>query len=154
MLAFKSLERRLIVLLALPLTLFLLVIGYSATGSFRTVIQGMAGDRHPAPGAGRPPVGHASPCADAMDGDLRPAGQDPRGQEIQRWLLQQIQSQPGVSQVNLSWEKPAEIKGSMSVADRSVIMSPLGYFYPSDAKTVGLRGSSWIGPERRWAGWK
>ena len=68
------------------------------------------------------------------------AGQDPQGKEIQGWLLQQIKSQPGVTQVNLTWEKAAGTKGRTDLAARSAKMSSIGYFYPPDGKTVGLRG--------------
>lgn len=141
MLAFKSLERRLIALLVLPVTLFLLVIGVFG---YR-FIQGLLFKEWQ-----EIAILRLERAAHQLDMRLHAqmqwmetfarAGQDPRGQEIQRWLLQQITSQPGVSQVNLSWEKAATIKGSMVVPDRSVEMSPISYFYPSDAKTVGLRG--------------
>jgi hypothetical protein len=54
--------------------------------------------------------------------------------------LEQIKGQPGVSLVNLSWKQASESKGHATIPDRSAEMSPIGYFYPSDGKTVGLRG--------------
>ncbi|MFZ5448022.1 MAG: adenylate/guanylate cyclase domain-containing protein [Thermodesulfobacteriota bacterium] len=68
------------------------------------------------------------------------AGQDRQGPEIHHWLLQQLKSQPGVSQVNLTWGKTAESKDHPSALNRSAAISSIGYFYPPDRKSVGLRG--------------
>ena len=68
------------------------------------------------------------------------AGRNPHGKEIQRWILQQIKSQPDVRQVNLTWKKAPENENRSTVLEQSAIMSPIEYFYPTDGKTVGLRG--------------
>lgn len=141
MFAFKTLERRLIVLLVVPVTLFLLVLGIFGYRFIQGILfkewQEIA-------------ILRLERAAHQLDMRLHGqmqwmetfarAGQDSQGNEIQRWLLRQIKSQPGVSQVNLAWEKAAMIKGRTAVPDRSVEMSPIGYFYPPDGKTVGLRG--------------
>jgi adenylate cyclase len=141
MFAFKTLEQRLVVLLVVPVTLFLLVIGVFGYRFIQGLLfkdwQEIA-------------ILRLERAAHQLDMRLHGqmqwmetfarAGQDPQGQEIQRWLLQQIKSQPGVSQVNLTWEKAAMSNGRATVPNRSAEMSPIGYFYPPDAKTVGLRG--------------
>ena len=141
MLTFKTLQRRFIFLLLVPVTLFLLgfgVLGYRFIQNILfTEWQEIA-------------ILRLERAAHQMDMRLHGqmqwmetfarAGQDPQGEEIQGWLLAQIESQPGVSQVNLSWEKAAGTKSRTAVPDRSAEMSPIGYFYPPDGKTVGLRG--------------
>ena len=141
MFAFKSLQRRLTVLLLVPVTLFLLVIGVFGYRFIQGLLfkdwQEIA-------------ILRLERAAHQLDMRLHSqiqwmetlarAGQDPRGQEIQRWLLQQIKSQPGVRQVNLTWENAAGTNGRATVPNRSAKMSPIGYFYPPDGKTVGLRG--------------
>jgi adenylate cyclase len=141
MFAFKTLERRLVVLLVLPVTLFLLVIGVFG---YR-FIQGLLFKDWQEIAILR--LGRAAHQLDMrLHGQMQwmetfaRAGQDPRGQEIQRWLLQQIKSQPGVRQANLTWKKAPEPRGRRTLPQRSAKMSPIGYFYPSDVKTVGLRG--------------
>jgi len=141
MFAFKSLQQRLIVLLVVPVTMFLLIIGIFGYRFIQGLLfkdwQEIA-------------ILRLERAAHQLDMRLHGqmqwmetfarAGQDPRGEEIQRWLLQQIKSQPGVSQVNLTWEKAAMSNGRATVPNRSAKMSPIGYFYPPDGKTVGLRG--------------
>ncbi|MDP2046224.1 MAG: hypothetical protein Q8L00_08440, partial [Deltaproteobacteria bacterium] len=141
MFAFKSLQQRLIVLLVVPVTMFLLIIGIFGYRFIQGLLfkdwQEIA-------------ILRLERAAHQLDMRLHGqmqwmetfarAGQDPRGEEIQRWLLQQIKSQPGVSQVNLTWEKAAGTDGRATVPNRSAEMSPIGYFYPPDGKTVGLRG--------------
>jgi hypothetical protein len=79
MFAFKTLGRRLIVLLVLPVTMFLLIIGVFGYRFIQGLLfkdwQEIAILR---PGTGRPPVGHAPPWADAMDGDLCSSQARPR----------------------------------------------------------------------------
>ncbi len=138
---FKTLERRLIVLLVVPVTLFLLVLGVAGyrftSGLLFKEWQDTA-------------VLRLERAAHQMDMRLHGimqsmemfarAGQGPHGQEIQRWLLAQIKAQPGVSQVFLTWKKAPQTKGRRTMPKRSAEMSHIGYFYPSDSKIVGLRG--------------
>ena len=112
MFAFKTLERRLIVLLVVPVTLFLLVIGVFG---YR-FIQGLLFKEWQEIAILR--LERAAHQLDMrLHGQMQwmesfaRAGQDPQGQEIQGWLLQQIKSQPGVTQVNLTWKKAAGTKG-------------------------------------------
>jgi class 3 adenylate cyclase len=140
MFAFKSLQQRLIVLLVVPVTLFLLVIGVFG---YR-FIQGLLFKDWQEIAILR--LERATHQLDMRLHGIRQwmemfarAGQDPRGQDIQRWLLQQMQAQTGVRQVYLTWKQTPQTKGRKAVPPRSVEIS-IEYFYPSDAKTVGLRG--------------
>lgn len=55
-------------------------------------------------------------------------------QEAQDWALEQLRQQEGVSQVTVTWQDP-EAPGFRPVEK----ISPPGYFYPEDKKTVGLK---------------
>jgi hypothetical protein len=97
MFAFKTLQRRLTILLVAPLTLFLLGFGFFG---YR-FIQGLLFEewREVA-------ILRLQRAAHQMDmrlheqmhwmGLFAQAGQDPQGQMIQSWILQQLQAQPGV----------------------------------------------------------
>jgi class 3 adenylate cyclase len=141
MFAFKTLERRLIILLVVPVTLFLLVIGVLGYRFIQGILlkewQEIA-------------ILRLERAAHQMDMKLHDqmgwmaafarAGQDPRGVEIQRWLFKQIKTRPGVSQVNLTWEKTAETGGGGTTPEGSAAMSPIRYFYPPGGKSVGMQG--------------
>ncbi len=141
MFAFKTLERRLIVLLVLPMTLFLLIIGVFGYRFIQGILFKQWQDIA---------ILRLERAAHQLDmrlyGEIQwmemfaRAGQDPRGQEIQRWLLQKMKSQPGVRQVYLTWLKAPETRRRGTLPPRCAKMSPTEYFYPSDAKTVVLRG--------------
>ncbi len=73
-----------------------------------------------------------------MDGDVRPGGQDPRGQDIQRWLMQQLKASLGSAR-STDLEAGAPDQGPQGCPQRSAEIS-IEYFYPSDANTVGMRG--------------
>ena len=143
MIAFKTLQRRLIVLLVVPVTLFLLVLGVFGYRFIQGHLSSKSGRRSPFCAWSGPPTRWICGSMNRCNG-WRPSpgpGKTPKEQEIQRWLLQQIKSQPGVSQVNLTWEKAARTKGWRDLSrNRSAEMSPIEYFYPPDGKTVGLRG--------------
>jgi class 3 adenylate cyclase len=142
MFAFKTLERRLIVLLVIPVTLFLLVLwvaGYRFTSSLLfkewqdIAILRLERDAHQ--------------MDMRLNGQIKwmeefaRAGQGPQGQEIQSWLLAREKTQAGVVQVNLAWNKAAEPQSPAVVPERSAGISSLGYFYPPDGKTVGIAGN-------------
>jgi adenylate cyclase len=141
MFAFKTLERRLIVLLVIPVTLFLLVMG--ALGY--SFIQGILFKEWQEIAILR--LKRAAHLTDMrlesqrrwMESFAR-AGQDPRGPEIQGWLVQQMKSQPGVTQVKVIWENSPQSAGPAAKPARSAEMSPVEYVYPPGEKTVGLRG--------------
>jgi adenylate cyclase len=141
MFTFKTLERRLMILLVIPVTVFLLVIG--AFG-YR-FIQGILFKEWQEIAILR--LARAAHLMDmrlerqiqGMESFAR-AGQDPHGPEIQGWLLQQMKSQPGVTQVKLLWANAVEAVGPTAMPARSASMSAVDYFYPPDGKTVGLRG--------------
>ncbi|MFH1596478.1 MAG: adenylate/guanylate cyclase domain-containing protein [Pseudomonadota bacterium] len=141
MFKFMTLERRLIILLVVPVTLFLLVIGIFGYRFIQGILlkewQEIA-------------ILRLERAAHQMDMKLHEqmgwmaafarAGQDPRGVEIQRWLLQQIKTLAGVSQVNLTWEKTAETGGGETTPEGPAAMSPIRYFYPPGGKSVGMQG--------------
>ncbi len=141
MFAFKTLERRLIVLLVVPVTLFLLVLGAAGyrftSGLLFKEWQDTA-------------ILRLERAAHQMDMRLHGqikwmeefarAGQDPQGREIQSWLLAQEKTQAGVVQVNLAWKKGAGPHGPAAIPERSAEISAIGYFYPPDGKTVGIGG--------------
>ncbi len=141
MFAFKSLERRLIALLVLPLTLFLLVIGglgyHFLHGLLFREWQDLA-------------ILRLERAAHQMDMKLSApmewmqafaqAGEAPQGQEIQSWLLPRLKAQPGVREVFLTWRKTAAGRNSHSAQPQSAQLSPIEFFYPVGDNTVGLRG--------------
>ncbi len=140
MFAFKSLQQRLIVLLVVPVTLFFLVIGVFGYRFIQGIIFKQWQDIA---------ILRLERAAHQLDmrlhGEMQwmesfaRAGQDPHGQEIQRWLLLQMKAQPGVRQVYLTWRKAPEAGGASTGAARTAEIS-IGYFYPADQKSVGLRG--------------
>ncbi len=140
MFAFKTLQRRLTVLLVVPLTLFLLGFGFFGYRFIHGILFKEWGDIA---------ILRLERAAHQMDMKLHEqtgwmesfarAGQDSHGEDIQPWLLKQMQAQPGVHQVNLTWEKAAVSQGSPDTRNRSATLSPIGFSYPSDGKTVGLR---------------
>jgi class 3 adenylate cyclase len=140
MLTFKSLQRRLIVLLVVPLILFLLGFGFFG---YR-FIQGLLFKEW-----GETAMLRLERAAHQMDMRLHEqmewmeyfarAGQDSQGKDIQRWLLEQMKAQPGVQQVSLTWQMAAASQSSTDRQHRSAALSPIGFFYPADLKTVGLR---------------
>jgi len=141
MFAFKTLERRLIVLLLVPVTLFLLIIGAFGYHYIQSILfkewEEIA-------------ILRLERAAHQLDMRLHGqrqwmetfarAGQDPRGEEIQRWLLAQIKVQPGVSQIKLTGEEATRIGNHERIPGRTAGISSISYFYPTDKKTVGLRG--------------
>jgi adenylate cyclase len=141
MFAFKTLERRLMVLLVIPVTVFLLVIGIFG---YR-FIQGILFREWREVAILR--LGRAAHLMDMrLESQIRwmesfaRAGLDPHGADIQGWLLQQMKSQPGVTQVKLLGTKAAESVGPAVLPTRSTRLSDVQYFYPPAGRTVGLRG--------------
>lgn len=61
------------------------------------------------------------------------AVREPAAEEIQGWLLKELQRQGGVDQVSLTWQ------GSEKARARVVKASPPIYFYPEQADALGLR---------------
>ena len=141
MFAFKTLERRLIVLLVLPVTLLLLITGGVGYHFIHGILLKEWQD-----------IAILRLERDAHQMDMRlhgqikwmeefaRAGQDPQGQVIQSWLLAQEKTQAGVVQVNLAWKKATEPQSPAVLPERSAQISSIGYFYPPDGKTVGIGG--------------
>jgi adenylate cyclase len=141
MFAFKTLERRLMVLLVIPVTVFLLVIGVIG---FR-FIQGLLFKEWQEVAILR--LGRAAHMMDMrLEGQIHrmksfaEAGLDPHGPEIQAWLLQQMRSQPGVTRVKLLQADTAEATDLTAMPAHSASLSNVEYLYPPDGNTVGLRG--------------
>ena len=141
MFAFKTLERRLIVLLVIPVTVFLLVVG----GLGYRFIQGILFREWQEVAILR--LARAAHLMDMrLESQIRwmesfaRAGQDLHGREIQGWLLQEMKSQPGVTQVKLLGEKVGGAMGATATPVRSAGMSPVQYFYAPAGNAVGLRG--------------
>jgi class 3 adenylate cyclase len=140
MFAFKTLERRLMVLLVIPVTVFLLVFGAFGYRFIQGILfrewQEVA-------------ILRLARAAHLMDMRLESqirwmesfarAGLDFHGPDIQGWLLQQMKSQPGVTQVRLLRAGTDEIMAPSAMPARSASLSNIKYFYPPDGTTVGLR---------------
>lgn len=140
MITFNTLQRRFIFLLLLPVTLFLLGLGVFGYRFIQNILfkewQEIA-------------VLRLERAAHHMDMRLHGlmlwmqafarAGQDPHGTEIQRWLLQQMQSEPGVSETKVTWIEP-ESSGAVSTPDRTATLSAIQYSYPPGGKIVGVQG--------------
>ncbi len=138
---FKTLERRLIVLLVVPVTLFLLDLGVAGYRFTSDLLFKEWQDTA---------VLRLERAAHQMDmrldaqiqwmEEFARAGEAPQGKEIQSWLLRQEKIQAGVVQVNLTWEKAPEPKSPAVIPERSAAISAVGYFYPPDGKAVGMGG--------------
>jgi adenylate cyclase len=139
MFVFKTLQRRLIFLLVAPLTLFLLGFGFFGYHFIQGILLNEWREIA---------ILKLERAAHQMDMKLHKqmewmeafarAGQDAQGKDIQRWLLQEKKAQPGVRQVNLTWKKTAVSQSSTDTQHRSAALSPVGFFYPPDGKTVEL----------------
>jgi adenylate cyclase len=141
MFSFKTIERRLIVLLVLPVIMFLLALGVAGyrftSGLLFKEWQDVA-------------ILRLERDAHQMDMRLRGqinwmeefarAGQAPQGPEIQSWLLAREKAQEGVVQVKLAWKKATEPQSPAVLPERSAKISAIGYFYPPDGKTMGIGG--------------
>ena len=155
MFAFKTLQRRLIVLLVVPVTLFLMILGVFGYRFIQGILfkewQEIA-------------ILRLERAAHQMDMKLHEqmewmeafarAGKDSQGAEIQRWLLQQIKSQAGVSHVSLNWEKAAdtgEVKPSAGPVRRDV---PHPILLSAGQQNCGVAGGAFgssqaaLGPAR------
>jgi adenylate cyclase len=141
MFAFKTLERRLIVLLVIPVTVFLLITG--ALG-YR-FIQGLLFREWQEVAILR--LERAAHLMDMrLESQIRwmesfaQAGLDPHGTDIQKWLLQLVKSQPGVTQVKLLRAGTDEVMALTAMPAGSASLSGIRYFFPPGGMTVGLRG--------------
>ena len=77
---------------------------------------------------------------------LANTGGDRRGTDNQKWVVQKLREQPGVSRASLEWQEPRggagiiqKGRGGGGLAPRVAKVSPPAYFYPPDHKIVGLR---------------
>ncbi|MEJ2691323.1 MAG: hypothetical protein P8130_15550, partial [Deltaproteobacteria bacterium] len=63
------------------------------------------------------------------------AGHEPGAREIRGWVLKQLRNQPGVSLVQLSWQKSEKEQARVAQS------TPARYFYPEHADALGLRAA-------------
>ena len=143
MLTFQTLQRRFIFLLLIPVTLFLFGFGILGYHFIKNLLfqewRQVAALR-------------LERAANQVDKRLEKiklwlqafahAGQNPHAKEIQDWILEQIQAQPGVSQVKLTWLEPAA-----AAPARSATLSPLTYTYPPGEKNTAMEAEN-NGPGR------
>lgn len=141
MFVFKTLQRRLIVLLVVPLTLFLL--GFGLYGYH--FIHGLLFKEWSEVAILR--LERAAHQIDMKLGEhvewmaaFARAGQDTSGRAIQRWLLEQMKSQPGVTQVEVLGKNARGDMVPAAIPALSTELSPIRYIYPPGGKTVGLQG--------------
>lgn len=67
-------------------------------------------------------------------------GNDPRGPEIQEWILKELRGVEGATQATLTWREARPSGGAASrPAARVAKVSPPQYFYPEGQRLVGLR---------------
>jgi adenylate cyclase len=135
----KSLQRRLILFLVLPVAVFLA--GMGAAGYFyikdslwqewrEAAILRLERDAH------HLDMRLAEPKQ--LMHDLATArGHVALGHE--KWVLQQLRQHPGVAQVTLTWTEAGRRKGKKSPAVRLARAAPPTFFYPPGQKLVGLR---------------
>jgi class 3 adenylate cyclase len=135
----KTLQQRLVIFLILPMAVFLMAIGFMGyfyiRGSLYKEWQEAA-------------ILRLERAAHYMDRrldepmqwiqSLAGTGGDRQGTDNQKWVLQKLREQPGVSQVNLEWQ---EGKQGGGLAPRVARVSAPQFFYPPDHKTVGLRST-------------
>ena len=136
MLTFKTLQRRFVFLLLVPVTLFLLTLGVFGYRFIKNIlfqewrqVAGLKLERA---------ANHMDMQLDGLKLWMRAfarSGQDPHGKDIQAWILQQMQSQPGVSQVKVTWLEPA-----VSAPARAAKLSPIHYVYPPGEQIAGMQG--------------
>ena len=134
MLAFQTLQRRFVFLLLIPITLFLF--GFGISGYF--FIKNLLFQEWRQVAALR--LERAANQVDKRLDTIKlwlqafaQAGQNPHAGEIQDWIVEQLQAQPGVSQVKIAWLGPA---GAAPV--KSAALSPLTYTYPPGEKNTAM----------------
>ncbi len=146
MFTIKSLQQRLIIFLILPVAVFLAAIGVGGYFYIRSSLfkewQSSASLR-------------LERAAYKMDMRLNEplqwikaltnTGGDRQGVANQKWALQKLREEPGVSRVILKWQKPqpgqaeGTHEGRGGLPPRVIGVSPPRYFYPSNRDTVGIR---------------
>ncbi len=107
MLTIKSLQQRLIIFLILPVAIFLVAIG---VGGYFYIRDSLYAEWQEAA------ILRLERAAHYMDmrlsvplqwmQSLANTGGDRQGTDNQKWVLQKLREQPGVSQVTLTWQKP------------------------------------------------
>jgi len=134
MIKMKTLQQKLIVFVILPVAIILSTIGiagffYIRDGLYNWWQQIAVLQMERA--AQRLEVRLNNPI-DLIESFAR-AGREPAAEEIQGWLLKELQRQDGVGQVRLTWQ------GSGKAGAKVVKASPPIYFYPEQADALGIR---------------
>jgi adenylate cyclase len=133
---FRTIQQRFAFLLLVPLTFFLLGFGFLGYRFIKNILfqewRQVAGLR----------LERAANSADRRLSDLKlwmegfaRAGGASHGPEIQAWILEQLQAQPGVSQVKVTWLEPAP-----SPPPKSAKLSPIHYASPPGEQNAVMEG--------------
>jgi adenylate cyclase len=146
MFTIRSLQQRLIIFLILPVAAFLVAIGLGGYFYIRSSLfkewQASAILRLER-GAYQMDMRLNEPLQWIKA--LTNTGGDRQGTANQKWALQKLREEPGVSQVLLKWQKPqpgqagVAGEGRGGLPPRVIGVSPPRYFYPSSQDTVGIR---------------
>jgi class 3 adenylate cyclase len=134
MIKMKSLQQKLIVFVILPVAIILSSIGIAG---FFYIRDGLSNRWHQIAvlqmerAAQRLEIRLNNPI-NLIESFAR-AGREPGAEEIQGWLLKELQRQDGLGHVRLTWQ------GSGKTRTRVVKASPPIYFYPEQADALGLR---------------
>ena len=151
MLTFKTLQRRFVFLLLVPVTLFLLTLGVFGYRFIKNIlfqewrqVAGLKLERA---------ANHMDMQLDGLKLWMRAfarSGQDPHGKEIQPWILQQMQSQPGVSQVKVTWFEPEALAPS-PLRQGLQNCPPSTTVYPPGEQIAGMQGELLDQSGKPWA---
>lgn len=150
MLTIKSLQQRLIIFLILPVAIFLVAIGAGGYFYMRDSLYAQWQEAA---------ILRLERAAHFMDmrlsaplqwmHSLANTGGDRAGTDNQKWVLQKLRAQPGVTQVSLTWlnSRPGgagmvqEGRGAEGLAPRVAKITPPQYLYPPDHDTVVLQST-------------
>jgi len=134
MFKFKSLQRRLLVFLIIPVLLFL---GASGLIGYKYIRDSLVREWQQVAVLRLERAAHQMDMRLHLTSQWMEAYARAGNAEIQDWTLKQLKQQEGVEGVYLTWTK---VQPGASTARKVVRMAPIEYFYPAGRKTVGLRG--------------
>jgi adenylate cyclase len=134
MLKFKSLQKRLLVFLIIPVALFL---GASGFIGYKYIRESLVKEWQEIAVLRMERAAHQMDMRLHLTMQWMEAFAKARNPEIQEWTLQQLKDQKGVEGVYLTWAKPRPGEAATAKVEK---MSAIEYFYPPGQKTVGLRG--------------
>ncbi len=134
MLKFKSLQKRLLVFLIIPVALFL---GASGFIGYKYIRESLVKEWQEIAVLRMERAAHQMDMRLHLTRQWMEAFAKAGNPEIQGWTLQQLKGQKGVEGVYLSWAKPQPGEAATVKVEK---LSAIEYFYPPSQKTVGLRG--------------